>query len=86
MGKIVRTGFTLVMPHWRGWTSDLDPCAEIFAQYHPDRAEAMRAARDLARNPSGDRAEVLRVLEVIGAWLADESDAEILKPGSRRWC
>lgn len=31
--KLVRTAFTLVMPRWQGWTSDLDATARIFASY-----------------------------------------------------
>jgi hypothetical protein len=84
MRKIVRTGFTLVMPRWRGWVSDLEPCTAVFASYYPDQAGAMRAALSLARDPSGDRAVVLDVLDGIGAWLADEYDRETLKAGSRR--
>ena len=81
MRKIVRTGFTLVMPRWRGWTSDLEPCTEIFAMFYPGRADAMRTARSLARDPSGDRAVVLGILDGLGSWLADEYDREILGRG-----
>lgn len=30
---LVRTGFTLVMPRWNGWTSDLGTMAEVFGSY-----------------------------------------------------
>ena len=42
--RIVRTGFTLVMPRWGGWTSDLDESAALFGRYYPQRAEQMRVA------------------------------------------
>ena len=35
--KVVRTGFTLVMPRWGGWTSDLAESAEVFGRYYPER-------------------------------------------------
>ncbi|NBM16550.1 nucleotidyltransferase domain-containing protein, partial [Streptomyces sp. GC420] len=49
--KLVRTGFTLVMPRWQGWTSDLARCAEVFAGYYPGRGVQMRAAAALAVAP-----------------------------------
>ncbi|WP_405960550.1 nucleotidyltransferase domain-containing protein [Streptomyces sp. NBC_00024] len=42
--RLVRTGFTLVMPRWNGWTSDLHEMAEAFGEYYPERAAQMRAA------------------------------------------
>jgi predicted nucleotidyltransferase len=69
---LVRTGFTLVMPRWRGWTSDLREMAEVFAAYHPERAEQMRAAAGYGYEPVGD-ADVLRCyVEDLGPWLAAE--------------
>ena len=44
MRKIVRTGFTLVMPRYHGWTSDLEQAATIFAVYYPVEAAAMNEA------------------------------------------
>jgi hypothetical protein len=42
--RLVRAGFTLVMPRWGGWTSDLDLSAELFGRYYPERAGQMRMA------------------------------------------
>jgi uncharacterized protein len=81
MRKIVRTGFTLVMPRYRGWTSDLEPSVAIYAAYYPEQAAAMRAALALAQTPSGDRRSVLAVLDTLGAWLAEEYDRVILGRG-----
>ena len=42
---LVRTGFTLVMPRWDGWTSDLTELAEVFGRVLPGaRAAQLRAA------------------------------------------
>jgi uncharacterized protein len=36
--RLVRTGFTLIMPRWGGWTSGLQRSAMLFARYYPQRA------------------------------------------------
>ena len=81
---MVRTGFTLVMPRWRGWTSDLDTSAEVFGRYYPDRAGQMRQAVTLARrSPAGGPATGLDTPEAwepgrallfdqLGPWLTAE--------------
>jgi predicted nucleotidyltransferase len=70
--RLVRTGFTLVMPRWGGWTSDLAESAEIFGQYYPERAEQMRRAAGVAAEPSEDPAVLRALVEELGPWLADE--------------
>ncbi|MFF4314970.1 nucleotidyltransferase domain-containing protein [Streptomyces sp. NPDC001507] len=69
---LVRTGFTLVMPRWNGWTSDLREMAEAFAGYYPERAEQLRRAAVLGSEPVGDRAVLLSYVDDLGPWLADE--------------
>jgi hypothetical protein len=83
MRKIVRTAFTLVMPRYHGWTSELEPAAEVFAGFYPEHANAIRQAVALARAPSGDWRLVLGVLDTFGAWLADEYDRVIMRPGGK---
>jgi uncharacterized protein len=73
--RVVRTGFTLVMPRWGGWTSDLGRSAEVFGQYYPERAAQMRAAATTAREPSADPATLRMLLEDLGPWLAAEYTA-----------
>lgn len=73
---LVRTGFTLVMPRWGGWTSDLVEAAEIFGQYYPGRAAQMRAAASAALDPVADPAVVRAYIEDLGPWLADEYTAQ----------
>lgn len=69
---LVRTAFTLVMPRWNGWTSDLYEMAEAFAAYYPPRAEQLRAAAVRGYEPTGD-ADVLRgYVDDLGPWLAEE--------------
>lgn len=70
--RLVRTGFTLVMPRWNGWTSDLHEMAEAFGQYYPERAAQMRAAAVAGYEPGAD-VDVLRsYLDDLGPWLAEE--------------
>ncbi|MFI2634381.1 nucleotidyltransferase [Streptomyces collinus] len=69
---LVRTGFTLVMPRWHGWTSDLHEMAEAFAGFYPERGEQMRAAAALGREPAGDAAVLAAYVGDLGPWLAGE--------------
>ncbi|MEV0239525.1 nucleotidyltransferase domain-containing protein [Streptomyces sp. NPDC050674] len=69
---LVRTGFTLVMPRWNGWTSDLSEMAEAFAGYYPGRGEQMRAAAVLGREPVGDAVVLASYVGDLGPWLAGE--------------
>ncbi|MEV1006541.1 nucleotidyltransferase domain-containing protein [Streptomyces sp. NPDC049881] len=73
--RLVRTGFTLVMPRWGGWTSDLALSADLFAARHPARAAQMRQAAALARTPSADPAVLRAFTEDLGPWLAAEYTA-----------
>jgi predicted nucleotidyltransferase len=88
--KLVRTGFTLVMPRWNGWTSDLDVSADVFGSYYPERAGQMRKAVTLARVsaraagrpvcclPAPPDPDGLRLLlDDLGPWLAGEYEREI---------
>ncbi|WP_329314189.1 nucleotidyltransferase domain-containing protein [Streptomyces sp. NBC_01278] len=72
---LVRTGFTLVMPRWGGWTSDLAESAEVFGRYYPERAAQMRAAAAVALEPAEDPVVLHGYLEDLGPWLADEYTA-----------
>jgi predicted nucleotidyltransferase len=74
--RLVRTGFTLVMPRWNGWTSDLHEMAEAFGEYYPERADRMRAAAAAAYDPDatpeGHEALLRSYVDDLGPWLAEE--------------
>jgi predicted nucleotidyltransferase len=74
--RLVRTGFTLVMPRWEGWTSDLYEMAEAFAAYYPEWGPRMREAASLSNEPTDDPAVLRSFLgshvEELGSWLAEE--------------
>ncbi|MFD4760027.1 nucleotidyltransferase [Streptomyces sp. NPDC058439] len=73
--RIVRSGFTLVMPRWGGWTSDLAESAEVFAGYypdHPERVDQMRTAARTGRTPSADPAVLAMLIDDLAPWLAAE--------------
>nr|WP_324605691.1 nucleotidyltransferase [Streptomyces sp. NRRL S-350] len=70
--RIVRTGFTLVMPRWGGWTSDLAASAEVFGSYYPERAAQMRLAAATARTPTATPAILGMLIDDLGPWLAAE--------------
>ncbi|MET8947684.1 nucleotidyltransferase domain-containing protein [Streptomyces sp. NPDC004542] len=69
---LVRTGFTLVMPRWRGWTSDLREMAEVFGAYYPERARQMRTAAEYGHEPVGDPDVLRSCVDDLGPWLAAE--------------
>jgi uncharacterized protein len=70
--RIVRTGFTLVMPRWGGWTSDLADSAEVFGHYYPERAAQMRLAAATARTSTADPATLNMLIDDLGPWLTAE--------------
>ncbi|MFD9223682.1 nucleotidyltransferase [Streptomyces sp. NPDC060064] len=70
--RIVRTGFTLIMPRWGGWTSDLNESAELFRRYYPERVDQMRIAAATGRTPSADTAVLSMLIDDLGPWLAAE--------------
>ncbi|MET8246681.1 nucleotidyltransferase domain-containing protein [Streptomyces sp. NPDC005202] len=69
---LVRTGLTLVMPRWQGWTSDLREMADVFGAYYPARAARMRAAAVHGYEPVGDLAVLHTYVDDLGPWLAEE--------------
>lgn len=76
--RLVRTAFTLVMPRWGGWTSDLQLSAGLFARYYPgapDRAEQIRVAAATARTPSADPGVLAMLVGDLAPWLAAEYTA-----------
>ena len=73
--RVVRTGFTLIMPRWGGWTSDLDESAELFARYYPQYGDRMRTAAVVGRAPSADPAVLGALIDDLGPWLAAEYTA-----------
>jgi uncharacterized protein len=73
--RIVRSGFTLIMPRWGGWTSDLNESAELFGRYYPEHADQMRTAAAIGRVPSTDPAVLSTLIDDLGPWLAAEYTA-----------
>jgi predicted nucleotidyltransferase len=69
---LVRTGFTLVMPRWQGWTSDLREMAEAFGTYYPERAAQLRTAARYGHEPVGDPDTLRSYVDDLGPWLAGE--------------
>ena len=72
---LVRTGFTLVMPRWGGWTSDLDESATVFGGYYPGRRNQMQAAAAVARTPTADSSVLGMLINDLGPWPAAEYTA-----------
>jgi predicted nucleotidyltransferase len=73
--RLTRTGFTLVMPRWGGWTSDLAESADIFGHYYPERVDQMRIAAATGRIPTVDPNVLEMLVEDLAPWLAEEYTA-----------
>ncbi|MGJ5897936.1 nucleotidyltransferase [Streptomyces niveiscabiei] len=69
---LVRTAFTLVMPRWNGWTSDLHEMAEAFAEYYPARGDQVRAAAVRGYEPTDSPEALAQYTDDLGPWLAQE--------------
>ncbi|MFE9559237.1 nucleotidyltransferase [Streptomyces sp. NPDC006692] len=69
---LTRTGFTLVMPRWNGWTSDLAKSAEVFGRYYPERAAQMRVAAEVGRTPTADPGVTAMLVSDLAPWLVAE--------------
>ncbi|WP_333775993.1 nucleotidyltransferase domain-containing protein [Streptomyces sp. IBSBF 3136] len=69
---LVRTGFTLVMPRWNGWTSDLREMAGAFGAYYPERAAPLRQSAEYGYEPVGDPDVLRSYVDDLGPWLAGE--------------
>ncbi|WDO07070.1 nucleotidyltransferase domain-containing protein [Streptomyces murinus] len=69
---LVRTGFTLVMTRWNGWTSDLREMAEVCGAYYPERAAQLLRAAEYGREPVGDPRVLRGHVDDLGPWLAAE--------------
>jgi uncharacterized protein len=69
---LVRTGFTLVMPRWGGWTSDLGESAAVFGRYYPARRDQMKVAAAVAQTPTADSSVLSMLINDLGPWLASE--------------
>lgn len=72
MKRILRTGCELVMEKSRKYTRDLYPCYEIFSEYYLPKKGEMEEVVTLSVYPTGDKVEVLRVLDNIGSWIKKE--------------
>ena len=70
--KIVRTGFSLVMPRSKSWTTDLQISFETFATYYPEKEKEMREALEWSKFGSANGQAAIQYIDVFGKWLAEE--------------
>lgn len=70
--RLVRTGFTLVMPRFGGWTSHLEESASVFGHYYPARADQMTIAAAAGRVQAADLSVLTMLIGDLGPWLAAE--------------
>lgn len=80
MKRIVRSAFETVMLEIGGYTRDIHPCAEAAAARHPERADRIWRAAELAVAPTGDPAVIAAVAEPLVAWLHERRSAVLGAP------
>ncbi len=76
--KIVRTGFSLVMPRSGSWSTDLQSSFDTFLYYYPEKTEEMSIALAWAKAGSSDKMVVIKFINTFGQWLSEEFGREIL--------
>ena len=74
MKRILRTGFELVMERSQSYTRDLYPSYEIFSNYYPEKEKEMKEVLFFSINNTAASSQILRILNNIGTWLADETE------------
>ena len=76
--KIVRTGFSLVMPRTESWTTNMQKSCDTFTYYYPEKKVEMEKALVWSKEGLADATQVLQFLDTFGTWLTEEFDREIL--------
>ena len=76
--KIVRTGFSLVMPRSGSWSTDLQSSFDTFIYYYPEKTEEMKMALDWAMGTSVEKTTMIEFIKTSGQWLVEEFGREIL--------
>ena len=72
IGKaVVRAGLEVHAHEHRQYTRDLWPCYALFAAFHPDRADAMRAVLEATIDPSPRRDDLRALLRRVHSELLD---------------
>lgn len=69
MKRIVRSAFEGVMLDLRAYSRDIHPCAVAAARAHPEHAERIWRAAELAVSPTEDRSAIAEVAEPLVDWL-----------------
>jgi uncharacterized protein len=76
--KIVRTGFSLVMPRSNSWTTNLQTSADTFAYYYPEKAPEMNTSLEWSKVGNENRYIVIEFIDTFGVWLTREFEKEII--------
>jgi uncharacterized protein len=76
--KIIRTGFSLVMPRSESWTTDLQTSVDTFANHYPEKTIEMNTALEWAKAGSSDKQKVVEFIDTFGQWLTKEFQEQIL--------
>lgn len=70
--KILRTGFSLVMPRTKSWTTNSQVCYDMFVKFYPEKAVEMKIALDWAQSGSSNKKSVIEFIDKFGQWINRE--------------
>jgi predicted nucleotidyltransferase len=75
--KIIRTGFSLVMPRSESWSTDLQISVDTFLNYYPEKAREINTALEWSKNGSSDKQVIINFINTFGQWLIKEFKEQI---------
>lgn len=78
--RIIRTGFSLVMPRAKSWTTDLQKSVDTFIYYYPEKRTEISMALKWSKEGTVNKQAVINFIDSFGLWLSTEFNKQI---GSR---
>lgn len=73
MKKIIRSGFLQVMAEHGVYTNSLETSTALFSNKFPEKAEPMKKAYALSREPTSDKNQILEVVNQLVDWIDDKN-------------
>ncbi|MGD0729351.1 MAG: nucleotidyltransferase domain-containing protein [Candidatus Micrarchaeaceae archaeon] len=78
--RIIRTGFSLVMPRTKSWTTNLQKSVDTFIYYYPEKKAEMTKALEWSKAGTVNKQAIIDFIDSFGLWLSTEFNEQI---GSR---
>jgi hypothetical protein len=66
---MLHAGMEICMEKEKKYTKDIYTCYKVFSKYYPNKESYMRQAFNWVQEPTGDAAELLELMNVLGKWI-----------------